>query len=670
MGTSSASSTITAGTTPTITLTVLQAPAQPAIVPAPTLIPRMGAGATTADPRGTKRKREEIGSDEPASEPVLKIARHETVREQQVQALFSAIEQGNDQKVAELLKQSPELSRAVSPEPHGTTPLCEAARHGHTKIASLLLGAGVPVDEPANNGSTPLMFAAQQGHIDLIRWLCAHGADPNRLNELALKTPLVFAIESKNFAASQALISVGADPQQEIAWVDLNSGQRKSQTPLTTAMCLDFVELIAWLLDTRRLAPHAVDRLTNISLLNAAAYYGAASIVEMLAERGANLDRGVKLTGGTFNSTAAFAEGIQQFGVLERIFRSLKTSKETELLKLSDQLHHFVAIDLLLHVDLWMNPKGHAADGLRDPVLRSRPEKVLEQMAECRLIYQDKQTRIQWHSARGWLCFLGLSKLLIEQGVACASILGNKSFRRSSSAGTMPQKAEPTTAQLLQMLVEMVSISTGIHAPFSGVKLSAQTRQVMSQMFDLQLQLLLSGIKHHRMEFERRMQTLPDICINTFISLSHSLNKPDLYRKLTKEWGLYDPVARAVIRLVGKAYKRLRSLPQHQMPAAFAAMPPAEQLRHVMIDLLEQWDKIPEIAEALRKGNSTKELDLLEDLLFQQWRLFGEAFGVMKPHYSPFAPRRPEVAEAALQRDVDIEPVANKPAAPVSLALQ
>jgi hypothetical protein len=631
----------------------------------------MRAGETTAEPRGTKRNSEEIGGDEPVSEPVLKIARHETAKERQVQALFSAIEQGNDQTVAELLQQSPELSRAAGPGPDGTTPLCEAARYSHTKIASLLLGAGAPVDEPANNGSTPLMFAAQQGHIEFIEWLCKYGADPNRLNDQALRTPLVFAIESRHFAASQALILVGADPLREVVWIDQVSGQRKTQVPLTTAMRLDFVELIAWLLDEGQLTLDSVDPLMKASLLNSAVCYGAASIVGMLAERGADLNKSVKTQDGQiFNGSVSLAERMQHFGVLERIFRCLKTSKETELLKLSGKLQHFVAIDLLLHVDHWMNPKGHPADGLRDPVLRSQPEKLLEQMAECRYIYQDKPLRIQWHSACGWLSCLGLPKNLIDRSIACASILGNKAFSRPSSAGTAPQKAGLTTAQLLQMLVEMASILSGNYVSFSNQKLSAQTDQVMSRMLDLQLQLLLSGIRHHRSEFERCMQTLPDVCINTYISLSHSLNEPDLYRKLTKEWGLYDPVARAVIRLVGEAYRRLRSLPQQQMPAAFAAMPPAEQLRHVMIDLLEQWDKIPEIVEALRKANSTDELDLLADLLFQQWRLFGEAFGVMKPHYSSFGPRRPEVTEAEPQGQADADTAANKSVSPVSLALQ
>jgi hypothetical protein len=38
-------------------------------------------------------------------------------------------------------------------------------------------------------------------------------------------------------------------------------------------------------------------------------------------------------------------------------------------------------------------------------------------------------------------------------------------------------------------------------------------------------------------------------------------------------------------------------------------------------------------------------------LLFQQWRLFGEAFGVTKPRYSKFGPHR---LEAEPQMEVDV----------------
>jgi hypothetical protein len=121
---------------------------------------------------------------------------------------------------------------------------------------------------------------------------------------------------------------------------------------------------------------------------------------------------------------------------------------------------------------------------------------------------------------------------------------------------------------------------------------------------------------------------------------------------MTSEWGLYDPIARTALRLVKEAYGRLRAFVPERIPPEFAAMSPPEQLRYVMVELLEEWDKIPEVVETLLKCDA-KELEFTSDLLFQQWRLFGQAFGVFKPRYSQFGPYRQEVVEIEPQMEVD-----------------
>jgi hypothetical protein len=111
---------------------------------------------------------------------------------------------------------------------------------------------------------------------------------------------------------------------------------------------------------------------------------------------------------------------------------------------------------------------------------------------------------------------------------------------------------------------------------------------------------------------------------------------------LTGEWGLYDPVARAVVRLAKEAWGKLQQATKQGMPAEFSALTESEQLRHVIVDLLEEWDKIPEIVEAILQGKTDEEVEILSDFLLQQWRLFSEAFGVTKPRYSQFGPQRVE----------------------------
>ena len=205
------------------------------------------------------------------------------------------------------------------------------------------------------------------------------------------------------------------------------------------------------------------------------------------------------------------------------------------------------------------------------------------------------------------------------------------------------------------MLVEFVSeVLCSAEWPlcFSGKKITAQVEQLMNQIAVAQGALMLEGIARLYDRFEKQVARLPDLYMNTYITLSHQLNEPDFYRRMTNEWGLYDPIARAAIRLVKEAYGRLRAIVPERIPPEFAAMSPSEQLRYVMVELLEEWDKIPEVVETLLKCDA-QELEFTSDLLFQQWHLFGEAFGVFKPRYSQFGPYRQEVVEIESQMEID-----------------
>ena len=56
-------------------------------------------------------------------------------------------------------------------------PLHYAARHGHTAVAKLLLGAGGRVNSRTEDGETALFFATMAGHTDTVEMLLQAGAD-------------------------------------------------------------------------------------------------------------------------------------------------------------------------------------------------------------------------------------------------------------------------------------------------------------------------------------------------------------------------------------------------------------------------------------------------------------------------------------------------------------
>jgi hypothetical protein len=309
--------------------------------------------------------------------------------------------------------------------------------------------------------------------------------------------------------------------------------------------------------------------------------------------------------------------------------------------------------DLCIHLGT-QTDANIPADRLTNSQFRQYPELALDGLAERYIA----SSITQWFSAVGWWCDQGLLSTMLsnrvvpaESFVNSARLLGQSAFpseRFSSSPGG-------TQAQQAQMLVEFVSdVLCSAEWPlcFSGKKITAQVEQLMNQIAVAQGALMLKGVARLRDLFEKQVARLPDLCMNSYITLSHQLNEPDLYRRMTSEWGLYDPIARTALRLVKEAYGRLRAFVPERIPPEFAAMSPPEQLRYVMVELLEEWDKIPEVVETLLKCDA-KELEFTSDLLFQQWRLFGQAFGVFKPCYSQFGPYRQEVVEIEPQMEVD-----------------
>lgn len=92
-----------------------------------------------------------------------------------------AVTAGDAARVAEMLKQNPELASAPDENDQFLSPpLCLAAIAGNIEIAQLLLDAGVDVDLGDIDESTPLHVAALNRHPDMVTFLLEQGADVNR----------------------------------------------------------------------------------------------------------------------------------------------------------------------------------------------------------------------------------------------------------------------------------------------------------------------------------------------------------------------------------------------------------------------------------------------------------------------------------------------------------
>ena len=677
---------------------LIPAPPQPPEDPAPAvpIAPQMQTVRVPDDPRGTKRRREEESPE--AGEPALKLARAESSDEERTsdeeseldfkdyqESLVYLIHSGHAEDARELIEKWPTLREAHDAGEEGLTPLCLAASLGQLNIVHMLAIAGCDTNTPSGNGTTPLMCAAEQGDVKMIDTLCRLAANPSLINQKTGWNALTYALVNKHLDACKVLITEGADLCQILNISDGKGGQFTAQTPLFLAILLDFVELIDWWLDEKKLPADFWDPSENTTIVNVALANGALAVIRSLVKRGANLTYPPFITADNrhLRGPWTIAMHFKHYHVIEYLLNegipltvaALTNSSLTpdlhaiqRRLKNSEACNWLgsgVTTDLYIHLPTQV-AKDTRADRVIDKQLWHHPERAIEHLARCGVGISDITT----NAALASWCDLGLlgimlvNKNFIEMGVRAAHLLGPTiSLEERFTSGRQALEAQQT-----QILVELLSeelCSPSWPQCFSGLKLTAKGEQIMNQIAVAQGELMLKGIANLRARFERQVVSLPDICMNVYISRTNQLNEADLNRRITGEWGLYEPIARAVIRLIKVSHEKLCALDPARVTPEFAALPLEEQLRHVIVDTLEEWDKIPEIVETLLKCDASV-LDFVSNLLFQQWRLFGEAFGVTKPRYSQFGPR--PLSSSDSESVLQDEPVMEVDEAPVLAA--
>ncbi|KAF8418424.1 ankyrin repeat-containing domain protein, partial [Tirmania nivea] len=123
---------------------------------------------------------------------------------QNTTALIAAAKQGHLKIVSLLLGRGAHVNKVVK----DTTALIAAAGQGHQDIVSLLLDRGADVSEGVK-GTTALIVAAKQGHGDIVSLLLGRGADVNMI--VHDTTALIAAVEEKQWSIVRLLLDGGAD---------------------------------------------------------------------------------------------------------------------------------------------------------------------------------------------------------------------------------------------------------------------------------------------------------------------------------------------------------------------------------------------------------------------------------------------------------------------------
>ena len=109
---------------------------------------------------------------------------------------------------------------------NGMTPLMLASRHGHVEAAQKLIFSGAEVNYTTPRSSA-LKVAAMKGSAEMIKVLCAAGAEVNTLDDLG-KSAVWYAAARGHVDALRELIACPG--------VDINRGDHRLYTPLMAAV--------------------------------------------------------------------------------------------------------------------------------------------------------------------------------------------------------------------------------------------------------------------------------------------------------------------------------------------------------------------------------------------------------------------------------------------------
>jgi ankyrin repeat protein len=127
--------------------------------------------------------------------------------------LLAAVSEGDENAVADLLREGADPNARYSNQEMGQTALILAAGHGETEAVRMLLRAGANANAGDAIGSTALHAAAHKGAVDAIDELLRAGARPSMADRNHW-TPILQAAHSGHAEAIRALVRGGAGVEE------------------------------------------------------------------------------------------------------------------------------------------------------------------------------------------------------------------------------------------------------------------------------------------------------------------------------------------------------------------------------------------------------------------------------------------------------------------------
>lgn len=284
-------------------------------------VDRKGPQTPAAPIAGTTQRPSGTAGQQPISSPKTAST---TSGKDIDKALLSAAYWGNPLEILELLQQGSNINAR---DDRGNTPLQLAASAGKLEAMKLLLDNGADINAKDNTGNTPLLSVARAGKLEVMKLLLDMGADPNAQNETG-ESVLMKSIYCDDPDLFKLLLDKGADPNvrerrygdtvlhkfaytmlspiphfREKLQMTMDRGadpgirNQRSWTPMDTLFFTpggqgnpNQAEALQLFL-TKQIDVNSFITVNKSSLLVAAAATGAPASVQVLLDKGADVNR-------------------------------------------------------------------------------------------------------------------------------------------------------------------------------------------------------------------------------------------------------------------------------------------------------------------------------------------------------------------------------------------
>jgi ankyrin repeat protein len=200
--------------------------------------------------------------------------------------LCKAAEEGHEEIVRLLFDKGADINAECEEDDLGSA-LQSACGHANEELVKLLLARGASVDQQGGRFGNALQAASYNGHVKIVRLFLDARADIHAQGGMH-GNALQAASEKGHVPVVKLLLERGADPNAEGQLLNPKTEKYFDSNPLLEAAEGDHTQVVKLLLDNG--ADMTTEGGLSGNILQAAVYRGSYDIVEVLLDRGFNVN--------------------------------------------------------------------------------------------------------------------------------------------------------------------------------------------------------------------------------------------------------------------------------------------------------------------------------------------------------------------------------------------